>query len=108
MSAREAGAALPTFIQAGIGVHVSCPRAIIVTQQAQLYISMQKKIKVALYLLLLPNLAFAYIDPGTGAYFIQVLFALIGAVIFYVAHPAQFIAFIKAKWRALKQRRKVD
>ncbi|MEO7497270.1 MAG: hypothetical protein ABIT83_16650 [Massilia sp.] len=69
---------------------------------------MHKKLRVTIYLLLLPNLAFAYIDPGTGAYFIQMLFAFVGAVIFYLSHPAQLLGFIKEKWRAFKQRRRPE
>lgn len=34
-----------------------------------------------------PSMAFAYIDPGTGAYVVQALFALIVAGLAYVRHP---------------------
>ena len=38
-----------------------------------------------------PGLAFAYIDPGSGAYMVQALFALCGAALFYIRHPIRTI-----------------
>jgi hypothetical protein len=38
-----------------------------------------------------PSLAFAYIDPGTGAYVVQSLIALFGAAVFYASHPKQLV-----------------
>ncbi len=61
------------------------------------------KILLAIWLLALPNLAFAYIDPGSGAYFLQLLMALVGAVVFYITHPAQLIKYFLEKLRALKE-----
>ncbi|MEJ1963933.1 MAG: hypothetical protein WDO56_21250 [Gammaproteobacteria bacterium] len=44
--------------------------------------------------------SFAYIDPGTGAYVVQSLIALGGAVLFYLTRPAALIALIKQKlWK---------
>jgi hypothetical protein len=36
-----------------------------------------------------PTLAFAYIDPGTGAYVVQGILALFAAVVFYIKHPRE-------------------
>lgn len=35
--------------------------------------------------------AYAYIDPGSSAYFIQALVALVAAVVFYIRHPVTLI-----------------
>jgi hypothetical protein len=37
------------------------------------------------------NLCFAYIDPGTGAYLIQALVAILAAVFFAIRHPIELI-----------------
>ena len=44
----------------------------------------------AALLALAPSLAWSYIDPGNGAYMVQVLFTLIGAALFYIRHPIRF------------------
>jgi len=61
------------------------------------------RIIILLSICLLPNIAFAYIDPGTGTYFVQALLALVGAVVFYFTHPAHLIKWIVGKWRAFLQ-----
>ncbi len=62
---------------------------------------MTKKNFLLLFLLALPNLAFAYIDPGTGAYFIQMILALIGAGIFYITHPRKLASLLIEKWMSI-------
>ena len=42
-------------------------------------------------LFLTPSFAYAYIDPGSGAYYVQVAMALLGAVAFYLTHPKELI-----------------
>jgi hypothetical protein len=39
---------------------------------------------------LAPSLAWSYIDPGNGAYMVQLLFTLAGAALFYIRHPVRF------------------
>lgn len=39
---------------------------------------------------LAPSLAWSYIDPGNGAYMVQLLFTLVGAALFYLRHPVRF------------------
>lgn len=39
---------------------------------------------------LAPSLAWSYIDPGNGAYMVQLLFTLVGAALFYIRHPVRF------------------
>jgi hypothetical protein len=39
--------------------------------------------------LVFPSLAFAYIDPGTGAYVVQAVLALFATIAFYISHPRQ-------------------
>ena len=45
-----------------------------------------------------PGIAHAYIDPGTGAYVVQLLIALAGAVAFYAMQP---VRMFKAWFRRL-------
>jgi len=53
---------------------------------------------VAVFLLVLPASAFAYVDPGTGSMIVQVVIAaLVGGA-----------AFIGAFWRKLFRRRRRD
>ena len=52
---------------------------------------------LCLLALCLPQTALAYIDPGTGAYLVQGLAALAGAVVFYVSHPAELLRRLKEK-----------
>lgn len=40
--------------------------------------------------LITTNIAYAYIDPGTGSYLIQTLMALGVTVFFYLRHPIEF------------------
>lgn len=56
-----------------------------------------KVILLCMLALCLPQTALAYIDPGTGAYLVQGLAALVGAVAFYVSHPAELIRRLKEK-----------
>jgi hypothetical protein len=44
-----------------------------------------------------PAIAFAYVDPGTGAYFVQSIMALIGAASFYAMRPIRFLRNLFAK-----------
>jgi len=60
---------------------------------------------IVLVLGMAPTAAMAYIDPGNGAYMVQVLFTLAGAALFYVRHP---IRSLKALWNSLARRRKND
>lgn len=47
-------------------------------------------------LLVLPGTAYAYVDPGTGAYILQTVIAIFGAIVFYVARPAELFRLIRA------------
>lgn len=57
-----------------------------------------KKLHLGFCLLCLPGLAFAYIDPGTGAYLIQLVIAIFGAAVFYLTRPIQFIKFLFSRF----------
>ena len=46
-------------------------------------------------LLFFPGVAMAYVDPGTGAYLLQLLVTIFGAVIFYISKPAYLFRLIK-------------
>ena len=54
-----------------------------------------------LIILLYPNVAFAYLDPGTGGGIIQALIAFFGAIAFYLSYP--FIA-TKKFYNKLKEK----
>jgi hypothetical protein len=50
-----------------------------------------------------PGIACAYIDPGNGAYMVQVLFTVVGAGLFYLRHPLRsiraFSDWVSSRWR---------
>jgi hypothetical protein len=48
-----------------------------------------------------PGVAFAYIDPGNGAYMVQALFTLVGAALFYLRHP---IHLLRSAWGWISKR----
>ena len=52
---------------------------------------LEKKYFLATFLVLYANLCFAYIDPGTGAYLIQALVAILAALFFAIRHPIELI-----------------
>lgn len=45
-------------------------------------------------ILLFPGVAYAYVDPGTGAYLLQLLIAIFGAAVFYISRPVQLFRLI--------------
>ena len=56
---------------------------------------------LAMLMLCFPSIAYAYVDPGTGAYLLQLIIAIFGAAVFYVARPRllwkMFIDFVTRK-----------
>lgn len=56
---------------------------------------------LTLLLLCFPGVAFAYVDPGTGAYLLQLIIAIFGAAVFYVSRPRllwkMFVDFLTKK-----------
>jgi hypothetical protein len=46
---------------------------------------------VAAVTLTTPAIAFAYVDPGTGAYVVQSIMALFGVATFYAMRPFRFL-----------------
>jgi hypothetical protein len=46
---------------------------------------------LALVALTSPAIAFAYVDPGTGAYVVQSIMALIGIATFYTMRPIRYL-----------------
>jgi hypothetical protein len=60
---------------------------------------------MALILGLAPAAAMAYIDPGSGAYMVQVLFTLAAAAFFYVRHP---IRSLRAFWGWVTKNKTMD
>lgn len=47
------------------------------------------------FILFYPSVAYAYVDPGTGAYLLQLLIAVFGAVVFYASRPMQLLHLIR-------------
>lgn len=54
---------------------------------------------VALLTLGTPGIAFAYIDPGTGAYVVQSIIAFFGIAFFYASHPIRLVKKLLNRWR---------
>jgi hypothetical protein len=54
-----------------------------------------KYIVFSIFILSYPSIAYAYVDPGTGAYLLQLLIALFGAVVFYASRPMQLLQLIR-------------
>ena len=46
-------------------------------------------------ILVLPGSAHAYVDPGTGAYLLQLIIAVFGAIVFYVSRPVELFKLIR-------------
>lgn len=55
----------------------------------------KKLIFFGFLMLLFPGTASAYVDPGTGAYLLQLLITIFGAVMFYISKPGHFFRLIK-------------
>jgi hypothetical protein len=51
----------------------------------------------AAIVLMTPGIAFAYVDPGTGAYLVQSIMAVIGAATFYAARPIRYVRNLLAQ-----------
>lgn len=58
------------------------------------------RLKIALLILCVPGMAYAYVDAGTGAYVVQLLITLVGVLAFYVGKPFRAIKLALKKWRA--------
>jgi hypothetical protein len=63
--------------------------------------SRSRFVAVVVILAVAPGAAMAYIDPGSGAYMVQALFALVGAALFYLRHP---IRSLKTLWLWISRR----
>lgn len=55
-------------------------------------------------IIVLPATAHAYVDPGTGAYLLQLVIAMFGAVVFYATRPMALFRLIKAYFHQKKKR----
>ena len=51
----------------------------------------RRRLIAAVIVISIPGIAMAYVDPGTGAYLVQSIIALIGAATFYAARPIRFL-----------------
>ncbi len=49
--------------------------------------------------------AFAYFDPGTGSYIIQLILAFLASCYFFITNP---VKFIKEKIKNFREKNKVD
>jgi hypothetical protein len=52
---------------------------------------LRRRLLAAFFVLTLPGVAFAYVDPGTGAYLVQSIMAVIAAATLYAARSIRFI-----------------
>lgn len=73
--------------------------AILIYQHVQLRSARATRLRLTLALVSLatPAIALAYVDPGTGAYLVQGIMALIGAATFYVMRPIRFLRSLFSK-----------
>lgn len=56
----------------------------------------------SLFFLTISSPAYAYVDPGTGAYLVQLIVAFLGVGVFYLRHPVKFLKAIWSKIRKTK------
>ena len=66
-----------------------------------------RTVLIVVFLATAPQLAMAYIDPGNGAYMVQVVFTLVGAALFYVRHPIRSLGILR-RWIAGRWSRRGD
>ncbi len=48
---------------------------------------------------------FAYFDPGTGSYIIQLILAFLASCYFFITNPIQFL---KQKFKYFRRKNKID
>ena len=58
-----------------------------------------------LFSFLFTSKAFAYFDPGTGSYIIQLILAFLASCYFFITNP---VKFIKEKIKNFREKNKVD
>ena len=51
-----------------------------------------------LLILVLPNYAYAYIDPGTGSFILQAILAFFATVVVYLGYPIRFVKSLYNKF----------
>ena len=56
--------------------------------------------KLLILFLIFNNSAYAYFDPGSGAFIVQTIIALFAAIMFYLGYP---IRFLKKNFRRIKK-----
>jgi len=62
----------------------------------------RKLLLLSVLFVCLPQTSFAYVDPGTGAYVVQALAAVVGALVFYTTHPRELLRRVKGMFRRRK------
>jgi len=65
-------------------------------------------IKVLVLIFLLNNSAYAYFDPGSGAFIVQSIIAMFGIMIFYLGYPIRILKNILKKIRLKLFKSKYD
>jgi hypothetical protein len=60
------------------------------------YMKSRKYLFLGVVMIFLPSVAQAYVDPGTGAYLLQLLIAVFGAAVFYISKPAELLKLIRS------------
>jgi len=64
--------------------------------------SASRRVIALLILSVVPAVALAYIDPGSGSYMVQVILTLGATGLFYLRHP---VRLFQSAWRWLSTRR---
>ena len=62
----------------------------------------QKSFFISILFFSISSPAYAYVDPGTGAYFIQLIMAFIGAGVFYLRHPIKLLKSLLSRIKKKK------
>ena len=65
----------------------------------------KKFIIITVVLILYTNISYAYFDPGTGSYVIQLVIAFLASCYFFITNP---IKFIKEKFKKFKRKKEID
>jgi hypothetical protein len=60
------------------------------------YMKSRKYLFLGAVMIFFPSVAQAYVDPGTGAYLLQLLIAVFGAAVFYISKPAELLKLIRS------------
>lgn len=78
-------------------------------KRIQLLLGIINHLILSLFIILLKtNVAFAYIDPGTGSFILQSILAVFATIVFYLGYPIRFIKSFLKKFSKKENNLKTD